>query len=233
MKLAIMQPYVLPYLGYFQLIAAVDKFVFLDDVQFIMRGWVNRNRLLKDGSDWLFSVPLVGASQNRLINEIEIVAQSEWRRKLMGTIQNLYRKAPHYEAAIVWLEHLLDRQHRTIGELAKSSVREALAYAGLSRMLVDTSADYDNQTLKGADRIVDICRQEHATMYINPPGGRELYAPADFREINCKLRFIAPHLAAYHQGKHDFVPGLSILDVMMFNSPEQMQQLILMGEVVE
>lgn len=232
MKLAIMQPYFLPYVGYFQLIAAVDKFVFLDDVQFIMRGWINRNRLLKEGGDWMFTIPLVGASQNRLISEIEVVDPAQWQRKLLGTIQHLYRKSPYYPQVFPWLERLLSESDRAVATWTKNSVRAVLKYVGIERNLIDTSATYQNRDLKGADRIVDICRQEQAACYVNPPGGRELYSPPAFAAIHCELKFLQPNLIAYPQYQHDFVPGLSILDAMMFNSPEQLRALIECGEVV-
>ncbi|RYF78205.1 MAG: hypothetical protein EOO39_02060, partial [Cytophagaceae bacterium] len=116
MTLAIMQPYVLPYIGYIQLLNAVDTFVFYDDVAFINRGWVNRNRLLVNGKDHLFTIPLKDASQNKAIREIELANDSKWRGKLLKTIEQSYRKAPQYGVVMPMTERIINFQADTIAD---------------------------------------------------------------------------------------------------------------------
>ncbi|HMP79806.1 MAG TPA: WbqC family protein [Pirellulaceae bacterium] len=220
MKLAIMQPYFLPYVGYFQLIAAVDKFVFLDDVHFINRGWINRNHIALQGVKHLFTIPLIGASQNRLIHEIEVDADPRWRHKLLLTVERAYRKAPCFGDVFAGLKALLTPEPVTIGDLAKRSIRWVNERLGLATPTVDSSGIYGNAHLKGAERIRDICLRERATIYVNPPGGRELYETSFFAERQLELRFLEPALDAYPQYDGEFLPGLSVLDLLMHLPPE-------------
>ena len=197
MKIAVMQPYFLPYLGYFQLIAAVDRFVFYDDVNFMKKGWVNRNQLLHRGEKRLFSIPLSGASQNRRINEIPLAIDSRWRHKFFRTIESSYSRAPNYESTVGWLSSLLGAEYDNIGELAKASVKSVCSIVGLSTELVDSSSKYGNVNLKGQERILDICLRENSKIYVNAQNGRHLYDPLSFQSRDIELRFISPTLKPY------------------------------------
>jgi hypothetical protein len=220
MKLAIMQPYFFPYIGYFQLVAAVDKFVFYDDVNFIKNGWINRNRLYLGGAVRYITVPLSGASPFLKINQVDIQDGEAWRRKILESVRHSYSKAPYFDAVNSLLSGVLLSETTKIGELAKKSVVDIAAYLGLQTEFVHTSTVYQNQSLSGSARVLDICAQEQAQEYHNPPGGRDLYSEREFRERGIKLSFIEPTLARYKQFADEFMPGLSILDVLMFNSPE-------------
>ena len=221
MTLAIMQPYVLPYVGYIQLMNTVDTFVFYDDVAFINRGWVNRNRLLVNGKDYLFTIPLKEASQNKTIREIELADDPKWRGKLLKTIEQSYRKAPQFGAVMPITERIinfqaLSRSDVSVADYIFHSFTELTAYLGITTRLVASSTVYSNSELKAQERIVDICRQEGAKRYINPIGGTELYSQSAFDAIGCELRFIQPHRVTYPQtGAAEFVPWLSILDLLM------------------
>jgi hypothetical protein len=219
-KLAIMQPYFLPYIGYFQLLAAVDRFVVLDDVNLIRRGWVNRNRLLLDGAAHTFTVPLRGASQNRLICEMELDDGQDWREKLLRTFRHAYGKAPCYEQVQPLLERVVGYPSKRLDEYLLHSIREIASYLSLSTEIVGSSSIYGNAELKGQGRILDICRQEGADVYINPIGGVDLYDPDSFRARGMELRFLRSGPLAYAQGKGEHVPWLSIIDVLMFNEPD-------------
>ncbi len=232
MKLAIMQPYFLPYLGYFQLIAAVDQFVFLDDVNFINRGWINRNQIALGGSKHLFTIPLVGASQNRAIREIAVEPDEKWRRKLLRTMEQAYRRAPYYEQIMPGVNSLLQTRNITIGELAKASIRWVCDLLGVTTTIVDSSGVFENSHLKGAERIRDICLRAEAAEYVNPPGGRELYEPTYFAARNIQLSFLEPHLPEYRQSGTEFLPGLSIVDILMNNSVEVVQAMARQGLVI-
>ena len=221
MTLAIMQPYVLPYIGYIQLMNTVDTFVFYDDVAFINRGWVNRNRLLVNGKDYLFTIPLKEASQNKTIREIELADDPKWRGKLLKTIEQSYRKAPQFATVMPMTEGIINfqagsRSDVSVADYIFHSFTELTAYLGITSRLVASSTIYSNSELKAQERIVDICRQEGAERYINPIGGTELYSQSAFDEIGCELRFIQPHRVTYPQtGATEFVPWLSILDLLM------------------
>lgn len=216
MTLAIMQPYFLPYIGYVQLMDAVDTFVLYDDVAFINRGWINRNRLLINGQEYLFTVPLKDASQNKRINEVMLADDPKWRGKLLKTVEQGYRKAPHYGTVMPLTEKIVNFATDSIADLVHNSLIELNQYLGLTTRLVASSSVYENSQLKAQERILDICRQEGATRYINPIGGMELYDKPTFAQAGIELNFIQAKRADYPQFKNDFVPWLSMLDALMF-----------------
>lgn len=224
--IAVMQPYFLPYIGYFQLMAAADKFVLLDDVSFIRRGWINRNRLLLDGVPHTFTVPLRGASQNRLICEIELDGERGWREKRLRTIRQAYGKAPCYARAYSLMENLIHYPSSRLDEFLLNSLREVARYLSLEVEIVSTSRIYENAHLKGQERILDICRQEQAQVYINPIGGVGLYDRARFSQQGLRLNFLRSRPVPYSQGKGEHVAGLSIMDVLMFNEPTAVRRLL-------
>lgn len=224
--IAIMQPYFLPYIGYFQLMAAVDKFVVFDDVNFINRGWINRNRLLLNGAPHTFTLPLRSASQNRLICEIELDDNQEWRKKLLRTIRLAYGKAPFYLQVSALLESVINYPSIRLDEFLLNSLREVVRYLSLEVEIVSTSRIYGNAHLKGQERILDICRQEQASVYINPIGGVDLYDRASFSERELSLNFLRSRPVRYSQGKGEHVEWLSVMDVLMFNEPTAVRLLL-------
>lgn len=223
MRIAIMQPYFLPYIGYLQLMNAVDKFVLYDDVNYINKGWINRNRLLVNGKEYLFTVPLKEASQNKLINEIELGNDPQWRGKLLKTIEQAYKKAPYYPTVLGIIEKILNLEAQTISQLIAGSLEILKQYLAIPTELVLSSTIYQNGHLKAQARILDICLQEKASQYINPIGGVELYDKAIFAKNGIQLNFIKSKPVEYQQFKNDFVPWLSVIDLMMFNDVPTIQ----------
>ena len=232
MKLAIMQPYIFPYIGYFQLIKAVDKFVIYDDVNFINRGWINRNRILVNGKDTLFTIPLKEASQNKLINEIEVNWDDAWKSKWLKTLEQSYKKAPYFQQVRPIIEQTLEQEKTIFSEIIVENLKLINAYLGITTEIISSSSIYQNTELKAQTRIVDICLKEKANHYINPIGGIELYQKEVFEEQGMQLNFIKSKPVQYPQLKNDFVPWLSIIDVLMFNSVEQIQTFLDSYELV-
>jgi hypothetical protein len=230
--IAIMQPYFLPYIGYFQLMAAVDKFVVFDDVNFINRGWINRNRLLLNGTAHTFTLPLHRASQNRLICETELVGDPSWREGFLHTIRHAYRRAPCYAQVSAILENIINYPTIWLNEFLLNSLHEIIRYLSIEVEIVNTSRLYQNSALKGQERILDICSQENADIYINPIGGIEIYDQASFLKRGIKLCFLHSRPVTYSQGGNEYVPGLSILDVLMFNSPIAARQFLIERDLV-
>ena len=216
----------MPYLGYFQLIDSVDKFVFLDDVNFIKKGWINRNRILCDGTDLLFSIPLSGASRNRKINEIPLAIELRWKKKFFATIERAYRKAPYFSDTFEMLTRLIEGDHSSIGGLAKASVQIVTNQIGIATEFVESSSAYGNNSMVGQQRIIDICCKENAGSYINAENGRSLYEGAAFQSRGVDLKFVSPNLKEYNQNTRPFVPGLSVLDALMYVPAEQIRQLL-------
>ena len=225
-RIAIMQPYFLPYIGYFQLMAAADKFVVFDDVNYINRGWINRNRLLLNGVAHTFTVPLRSASQNKLIFEIELDDNQSWREKLLRTIRQAYGKAPRYMQAYALMESLINYPSIKLDEFLLNSLREIVRYLSLDVKIVSSSRTYNNAHLKAQERILDICRQEQASTYINPIGGVDLYDRDDFSKQGVQLYFLRSRPINYSQGKGEHIPWLSIMDVLMFNEPDTVRRLL-------
>jgi hypothetical protein len=227
MKLAIMQPYLFPYLGYFQLVHASDKFVFYDDVNFIKNGWINRNRFLLDGQARYFTVPLAGASPFVKIRDIRIqVDDIRWRCKLLETFRVAYKRAPFAAKGIELLERTLSLATDSIADVARHSVTSVMEYLGLRRAIVESSEVYANAHLGGQERLLDICRRESATLYVNAPGGRDLYDEPEFRAVGIDLRFLDGRLSDYRQSTEPFVPGLSILDPIVHCSRDEVAEML-------
>jgi hypothetical protein len=223
MKIAIMQPYFMPYLGYFQLIHSVDKFVLLDDVHFINRGWINRNRILLDKKAHLFTIPLEKASQNRLINEIEICGQ-KWKDKFLRTLELCYKKAPYFSQCFPTIKEVILFEQDNLSKYILNSLKAFSDFLAIETEIIPTSAIYGNQDLKGQKRLIDICAKEHALWYINPIGGTKLYQDDGFKAANISLRFLESKEIRYEQFGNDFVPNLSIIDVLMFNGRDNVKE---------
>ncbi|TDP71387.1 WbqC family protein [Roseateles toxinivorans] len=232
-RVAVMQPYFLPYIGYFQLMSAVDLFVVFDDVNYINRGWINRNRMLVGGGAHLFSVPLSGASQNRLICDIELVADGHWRERLLRTAGQAYARAPMRGRVLPLLERVIQCPAQRLDEFLLHSLQEVAAYLAISTEIRPSSRVYDNTHLKAQDRIIDICKRERAGTYVNAIGGRELYDAAEFARQGLELCFVRPRLEAYaQQGVSEPVPGLSILDVLMNNDVPTVRAMLSQADLV-
>ncbi|GHV57588.1 hypothetical protein FACS189460_4400 [Deltaproteobacteria bacterium] len=217
MKIAVMQPYFLPYLGYWQLLAAVDAFVILDDVNYITRGFINRNYLLLSGRPHLFSIPLENPSQNRLIKETKLNFSGYARDKLLKTIAAAYKKAPEFEAVFPLLEKIILFPETDLTGYIAHSITAIRRHVGLKTEIYVSSELKQRPGLKAQAKIIDLCANLGAETYINPPGGWDLYDPTEFRARGLALKFLRPGQVAYRQFNHEFVPNLSFLDVMMFN----------------
>lgn len=233
-SIALMQPYIFPYIGYFQLISAVNRFIVYDDVTFIKQGWINRNRILAHGAPLFFSIPLSGASSHTLIREVHInkTLYVEWRNKFYKTLEQYYRKALQYEQVLSIIKDVLNGEPQLISVLAVLSIKAVCGYLGITTEIIETATKYDNRHLKGEDRVIDICRQENARVYVNAIGGRELYSCDNFKRNNIELRFLRCGEISYRQFRYTFVPSLSIIDVLMFNMPETANQLVNQYEMV-
>jgi len=225
-KLAIMQPYFFPYLGFFQLMAKADKFVLYDDVNFINRGWINRNRIKLNGAAHLITVPLHDASQNKLICEIQISQDAVWKKKMLKTIAQAYARAGCFDPAFRLVEEIIAYPSNDLAAFLRNSLFKLRDYLGIETEIVESSRTYGNASLNGEARIVDICVREHAGVYINAIGGMDLYARNEFADKGLELYFVKPTLDRYAQDKTEFLPGLSIIDVIMHNDRPALRNML-------
>ncbi len=226
MKLAIMQPYFFPYLGYFQLINAADVFVIFDDVNYINKGWINRNNILVNGKTNLITLPLKEANQNKLIKDVELFDDSRNIEKLLKTIEFNYKKAPFFELIHPIITDIMTSKLDNISAFNLNAITTICNYLDISSKIIPSSVIYNNADLKAQNRILDICKQEKATQYINPIGGIEIYTKELFENTGIELNFIKTNFIEYKQFKNEFIPGLSIIDVLMFNSKEKTKEML-------
>ena len=221
MKVAIMQPYFFPYIGYFQLINAVDKFVIYDNIEYTKKGWINRNRILKEGVDLLISLPLKKDSDFLFVNQRYLADDwSKSKQKLINSIKESYRKAPHFEDTFNLVQEIFNYSNSNLFEFILHSVLQTCKFIGIeTEIIVSSTLDYNNE-LKSEEKVIAICKSIEATQYINSIGGVELYNKNNFSGQGIELNFIKSKPIIYNQFKNEFVPWLSIIDVMMFNSRE-------------
>ncbi len=219
---AIMQPYFFPYIGYFQLIKAADVFVLYDDVNFIKQGWINRNQILNNNQPHLFTLPIESISSFKKICDTNInqALYKRWRTKFYKLIETNYKKAPFFESILSLITSILNFDFVTISELNNFSISTICQYLELPTIIKSSKNNYSNSFLERQERVIDICLKEKANNYINAAGGKELYDKSDFKKQNLSLVFIKPILTQYNQFKEPFIPGLSIIDVLMFNGKE-------------
>ena len=229
MKLGIMQPYLFPYIGYFQLISAVDKFIIYDDVSYIKQGWINRNRILLNGKAFLFTLHLSGASSFKLINEIELANN---RDKLLKTFKQAYVSAPFFNEIYPIIEKIFTKNDNNLSRFLINSIFEIVKHIKINTQILISSQVRKNNDLKGQEKIIDICRNLGVDHYINAIGGMELYSRDRFERGGIKLSFIKSKPISYKQFNNDFVSWLSIIDVMMFSSREQIQEMLNAYELI-
>ncbi len=223
MKVGIMQPYFMPYLGYWQLIKAVDKYVVYDDVNFIKQGWINRNNLLVEEQKKLFTIILNGATPNKLINEIELKDDFIKFRKTIGYN---YSKAPYFENIMLMLDDIFHYENKNLGEFLFNSINKVCDYLAINTEIILSSEINKNNELKSKDKVLHICKLLKANEYYNAIGGQDLYNKKEFENHGIRLKFLQAELVPYKQFNNEFISGLSIIDVLMFNSVEEVNKML-------
>ena len=232
MKVGIMQPYFFPYIGYWQMMNAVDRYVIYDDVNYINRGWINRNRILVNGEAQYCNLRLSKASQNKLINEIQLANDRKARNDLLSTVRHAYGKAPEFEHAYPLIERILGLEEDNLARFLQIHMEWIAEYLGIQTEFVLSSELKKDSGLRGEEKILHICKLLGADTYVNAIGGQELYSKERFREENIDLRFLKTGGIEYTQFKNTFVSNLSIIDVMMFNSKSRIQELLREYELI-
>jgi len=232
MKIAVMQPYFLPYIGYFQLINLVDKFVILDDVQFINKGWINRNYILQKNKPLLFTIPVSKMNSKSLISETKVFYDSGKISKFLKSVKLNYSSSPFFKEVFYLLENIFRKKYSGISGLALSGLYSVNDYLNINTNIIKSSSVYKNQQLKGEERIIDICRQEGADEYYNLSGGVDIYSKEKFESENIKLKFIKTKEIRYKQFENEFTGPLSIIDNLMFYSPEEVKKSLLEFEIL-
>ncbi|MBP9149450.1 MAG: WbqC family protein [Rhodoferax sp.] len=216
MKLAIMQPYFLPYIGYFQLMSAVDVFVVYDNIKYTKKGWINRNRILQNGHDVMFSLPLKADSDQRDIDQRQL-ADTFRPDDLVNQISGAYRQAPYFQQTMPLMTSICRHHDHNLFAFLHHALVLTAAHLGIGTRIVKSSDVQADHTLKGQDRVLAICKALGADRYFNSIGGQALYARDAFQNRGVELLFVQAKPLEYPQFGQAFVPWLSILDVLMFN----------------
>ena len=225
MRVAIMQPYLLPYIGYFQLMSVADRFVIYDNIKYTKQSWINRNRMAGQSKESFFTIPLKAGNDSADIAE-RLVAESFNPGKMLNKFRGVYQKAPFFNDTFPLLEKVFTHEAENLFNFIFHSLHITAEYLQIADNLVVSSTVRANHQLKGQDRVIAICKALGATEYINPEGGTDLYSRTAFSKEDIELKFLQSRPLEYPQNREPFLPRLSIIDVLMFNSRELVTQLI-------
>lgn len=228
MKVGIMQPYFIPYLGYFQLINAVDKFVIYDNIKYTKKGWINRNRLLINGKDEYITLQLKKDSDYLNVDQRVLAdAFEEEKNKLLRKIDQAYKKAPMYQDVMAILQEIMNFEEKNLFQFILNAIKIINQYLNIQTPIVISSQiNIDHQNLKAQDKVLAICKALSGTAYINLIGGVELYNREDFFKESISLHFLKTKAIPYLQFNNDFIPFLSIIDIMFFNDKATISRLL-------
>jgi len=249
MRLAAMQPYLFPYIGYFQAIDAVDRYVLYSNVSYIKKGWINRNRLLaRDGSIITFTVPVANKSSFTLIKDTEIDNSEPWARRILKTIQTIYGKRPFFEETYPMIEKLLRTDYRLLKDLNSDCITSVAKHLEINTDMVTDNHQFDEMEkcleqidenfnpyeylskthpTRKVSRVIEMCRHEACNEYVNAIGGQDMYKKEEFAQYGISLSFVKTNEIVYSQGLDGkFEPNLSIIDVLMNNGKEETKRLI-------
>lgn len=219
------QPYFIPYIGYWQLINAVDCFILGDDYNYIERGWINRNRILQNGKPTFFNIEIDHASSNKPINALYLSPIFNAEKKLLQ-LRTVYRKAPYFEDGFSLMQKILQYEERNVAAFLTHSIHCICDYLEINTEIITSSSIPNNSELKKEYRIYDFCTHLGADTVVNAIGGRELYTYEQFAERGIKLGFIQSGEIQYSQFSSDFIPNLSIIDVIMFNPKDKIKKML-------
>lgn len=229
MRLAIMQPYFFPYAGYYSLIKKTDRFILFDDVQFIRHGWIERNRILKPVEGWQYiAAPLEKFPLGTRINAVKIKTSEDWRDKLLRQLEHYKKKSPFYNQTMEVVKRCIDIETDSIVQLNKNILVETCKYLEIPvaiDVFSEMALELDPVTHPG-EWALHITKALQGSEYVNPVGGVELFRKEQFDALGIALTFMGNNLPRYSQRRGTFEPGLSIIDLMMFNDPQQVRALI-------
>lgn len=225
MRVAIMQPYFFPYIGYFQLINSVDKFIIYDNIEYTKKGWINRNKILVNGKDQLITLPIKKDSD--YLTVVQRKLSDSWEKdknKMLNIIKSSYSKSPHFEKVFCLISECLNNSENNLFKFIYDSIIIINRYLEIkTKIIISSTLDLDHG-LKSQDKVLSICKSQNAKTYINSIGGVKLYDKEIFKKNGIDLNFIKTELIEYRQFNDKFIPWLSIIDILMFNSKEEIKR---------
>ena len=224
MKIAIMQPYLFPYIGYFSLIKNTNHFVFFDTPQYIRKGWINRNRILAgNGKDIYFTVPIEKCPRETAIKDVKIAFNDNWKEKLIGQLTIYKKRAPYYVQVMELIQNIINQDKKYISELAIDSIIKTCDFLGMNIQYdIYSQMKMPPFEVKEPDEwALYITKEMGYDTYVNPPGGKAFFDRHKYEQANIELQFLTQEIQSYNQRVKEFIPGLSIIDIMMFCAPSE------------
>ncbi len=225
---AIMQPYFFPYIGYFQLISSVDIFIIYDNVKYTKKGWINRNRILQNGLDTIFSLPLKKDSDFLNISERTLSTDFD-REKFLKQIEGNYRRAPYFMQIFPLIQDIVRHKDDNLFHYLFYSIVQTCTHLGITTKIVTSSDISINHEIRGQEKVLALCKAIGASNYVNAIGGTALYSTEVFQMNGLDLKFLKTNILEYPQFENEFVPWLSIIDILMFNSSEKVREILTTG----
>ena len=225
MRIGIMQPYFFPYIGYWQLTNAVDIFVIYDNIQYTKKGWINRNRYLVNNTYKYFTIPIKGDSDYLDIIERQI-ADEFWRGKMLHQLDAAYKKAPFFIETFSLIEKIYNKKEKNLFLFLKYCIEEVAEYLSIETDICISSDISQDRSVKNEERVICLCKEIGADIYVNPCGGTHLYHANKFKNNGMTLQFLFPVLKEYKQFNNKFIEGLSIIDVLMFCGREKSKEML-------
>lgn len=231
-KVGIMQPYFMPYIGYISLLKHCEIFILFDTVQFIRHGWIERNRMLKQNNNWLYiKVPLIKVnSQKTLIKECLIDNQQDWKLKILHQIKHYKNIAPNYNQVEKILMEIFEKDYDNIVSLNKASLEAISTYLGFKKKLqILSEMELNIIKPKAPDEwALNICKELNLPKihYVNLIGGLNFFNRDKYTKENIEISFHKMNMHCYNQQRDYFESGLSILDLLMFNSVEEINKML-------
>lgn len=229
MKLAIMQPYLFPYIGYYSLIKNTDYFIFFDTPQYIRKGWINRNRIIGGNKEPVyFGVPVEKCERETAIKDVKIADDKQWKDKILGQLTVYKKRAPYYNDVISLVKDVVSDESGSISELAIKSIVKSCEFMNLDlKSSVYSEMNLKDIKVKEPDEwALEITKELKYDTYVNPPGGKTFFDGDKYKEAGIKLEFLSQDLVAYNQRIHTFLPGLSMIDILMFCKPEEVMEMM-------
>jgi hypothetical protein len=229
MKIAIMQPYFFPYIGYFSLIQNTEHFIFFDTPQYIRKGWINRNRIIGgNGKDIYFTVPVEKVERNTAIRDVPISYKDDWREKMMGQLTIYKKRAPYYQNVTELVRSVINPDYGNISELAIASIKQTCEFMDMKLECdIYSEMSLPEFKIKAPDEwALYITKYTGYDTYVNPPGGKAFFEGGKYKKEGIELQFLSQELIPYRQRTKEFIPGLSIIDVLMFCSPDEIKEMM-------
>jgi hypothetical protein len=226
MRIALMQPYFFPYLGHFDLLNMVDEWIVFDTAQYMRSHWMNRNRILHPAGGWEYiTVPVRKHPTNTPGHQVEIAMAIDWRNRILRKLQHYRNKAPYYQDVMDFVEECFADVGPNLSETNIRILEKTRTRLGIKTpMRVLSRMDLRLEPVLGpGDWGFEISRLLGAREYVNPAGGAALFDRDQFEKHGIKLTIQNFSNIAYDCRPYRFEPGLSIIDVMMWNRPEQIK----------